>query len=185
MKKILFVGIIVTLLSSCVSSKYFYEHYSDISYVNDSTLTKLEGTYKCKPKNIDDIRKDPNLSSLDQIIFNPFYINKWTDVSDFSGEVTIKVLSKNKLSISLYKDGVIENKILKGKIVNNYFEVNKKRKFVGFPFTYFKLDVAKMKLGLSDNNDLIVSCGRYHFGSIFIVFGESHPSPPLSYFPRK
>lgn len=185
MKKVLFIGIIITLFSSCVSSKYFYEHYSDISYINDTTLMRLDGVYECNPKNINDIRSNTNHSSLDQIVFNPFYIYKWDDERDFSGEITIKVLSKNKLSISLYKNGITKNKILKGKVVNNYFEVNTRRKFVGFPFTYFKLDVEKMQVGLSDNDELIVSCGRYHFGSIFIIFGDSNPNVPLSYFPRK
>jgi hypothetical protein len=182
MKNFLFILFSAFLLSSCVSSKYFYEHYSDISHVDN--LQKLEGTYGNKP--INDVGFDNNYSSLEKIIFNPFHINTWNEKRDFSGEIRIKVLSDNKIEVSHIDNGMIlKTKELKGKIVNNYFEVNTRRRFIGFPFTYFKMDVEKLQLGVSENGSLIASNGRYHFGSIFIIFGDSTPSVPLSYFERK
>lgn len=145
----------------------------------------MEGDYGGEPVNIDEIKNHPNVSPLEKIFFEPFYIYKWEEERDYSGDIKIKVLSKNKLEISLYKNGKFKRKILKGKITNNFFEVKTRRKVIGFPLLYFMLDIEKLMLGISNEGHLIVACRRYHFGSLFVLGGDSRHSIPLSYFPKK
>jgi hypothetical protein len=192
-KKILIASF--ALLTSCVSSKYFYEHYSNISYV-DKNLINIEGTYSNCPffpdLDPDSIKEDMyslfqlKYSSLDKLIFNPFYLYKWEEIRNTEGIINIKVISNKKLEIFYINNygKTVYKKILNGKFVNNYFEVNTRRRIVGIPFFYFTLDIEKLNLGISKNGDLISSSSLYHFGSLLIMFGDSNHDSPIAYYRR-
>jgi hypothetical protein len=181
--------LLFVLLTSCVSSKNFYLHYSNISHLGNS-LSKLNGSYFNYPQELDinDVMYYQRNTSLDKLIFAPFHFYKWDEKRNFEGAVIIEVLSKNRIKVSyinLNNNERIKSKILNGKFINNYFEVNTRRKIIGFPFTYFTLDIEKLRIGLSVEGDLLIACKRYHFGSLFIIFGDSNHGFPLSTFKRK
>jgi hypothetical protein len=148
----------------------------------------LEGNYSnCPfiPDTVDERLADEYIP-LEQFIFHPDYQKKWNESFNTEGEIIIEIISQNEILISYrINDITIKSRIYRGKFINNYFEISTRRKIIGFPLTYFILNIDKLSLGISKEGYLIAASRRYRFGSLFIIFKGNHHSPPLSYFKKK
>ena len=84
--------------------------------------------------------------------------------------VSIEVLSNTKLKAVLKKDStVIKTIIISGKYKEGYFSVKRSYHIIPFPFIYFRHDDHKIRIGITQNGNLVVDAAESHSGWILMM----------------
>jgi len=159
--------LLISIVTSCATldKNVINEHSVSLTPEN---LSQLNGIYK--RKSIDDTL---NIRGYDNSnLFRCFFLKPdrygWTDSlqNDF---VKIDVINKNRIKISLIKNGIIEkSKTLKGKIVENTFEFKKRFSLIPLVFLNFS-ETRKTRVEIMQNGNLLVDT-FYEAIANFLIF---------------
>jgi hypothetical protein len=159
MKSIFFL-LIISVLTSCATLK------SDKLVDKQIELTKenlilLNGRYSRKPVNQSEKWKG-------DLFFN-FYTRGYNVGADSLCAVKLKVIDEKHLSVTIMKnDSIIKSRVLKGKIKNGYFEMNRRVFFI--PALYLNVfRTTKFRIGFLDNNNLTTDFKEISWGTGFFI----------------
>jgi len=153
-KNILITVITLLLFFSCKSSLPVSEFSSKYA------LSELNGTY---------VSGNPNYSGSLAYTMNGglFHRNNKID------KVSFLFNGKDSLNVMIWADTILAKKIdYKGKIKDNYFEIYFSRKPWIIPFVFANIDYRRVRLGLTDNNNLLVHYWEDGLGGMLIFYGS-------------
>lgn len=140
-------------MNSCISTKRL---------INESKITPIKFT----KENIDGTYENKNILWDKLSNFN-IYKTSGNDSIEKTF-VKLELMDKTKLKASLIKkDSILENKILEGKIVNNYFSVKRNLYLLPIPFFYIR-DESKIIIGINNENNLVIN-GIRDDGYVFLI----------------
>jgi hypothetical protein len=84
--------------------------------------------------------------------------------------VQFQAMDKHSVIAKLFIDTtLVEQKVFKGKIKNNYFSVKRQVRYIGFPFIYVMQSDCKLQFGRDKNNDLYIDAAYSSMGWVFII----------------
>lgn len=85
------------------------------------------------------------------------------------------VINKNDEVEIHYKNvlGGNEIEVFKGKFKKNYFEVYLDKKRIFFPPIYYKSNINRLRIGLTQNNELVIN-QHYDYSGMFMLFAAGH-----------
>lgn len=180
MKKLqqIVLAIIIVSFTSCAS------YSNKISKGNQSKLTKttihkIEGVYEYEPfksmgergKNTYNIDND-----VEQLDF--YILGTRMPLNPAKHTVTVKVISKDKVSFTFKRENkFVFERTIKMKLKSNGFLHLKNRhvKVKGIPLLVGGIMSDKMRIGISEDNDLLLNYAYDNFGSlIFMTAGNSY-----------
>ena len=157
----------ISLLVSCATLEKNVSNPQGVPLTAEN-LHLLNGTYKRNPVNSPNISKGYDQSNL----FRCFYLKPdrygWTDSlqNDF---VKIEVIQDKKVKITLLRNGHVEkSKALKGKLVQNTFEFNKRFFLIPLLFINFA-ETRKTRVELLQNGNLLIDTS-YQAIANFLIF---------------
>ncbi|SFW57523.1 hypothetical protein [Cellulophaga fucicola] len=153
--------ILVTFSSSCISIKSTATE--DVIELNNATINKINGTYSNVAKN----KLETEYTSLwKQMKFlKKDTIPNWED-----HKVELKAKNKHRIEAKLwYKNVLVSQRMLRGRIRDNHFSVKRQIKIVGVPFIFFFTKDNKYKIGLTKDNQLLLNRATDDIGMIFLM----------------
>lgn len=163
MKKLLPAAILFTALfhSSCVSLKKLERNDLLRSEKNDHE--HLNGTY----------RNNGNKTSgqyAHSLWYELNYSHRDTFKAPENSTVTLEALGHSKIKAMLKKDSaVIKTVILSGKYEEGYFSVKRYYRIIPFPFIYFRHNDHKIRIGKTQNGNLVVDAAESRSGWVLIL----------------
>lgn len=133
---------------------------TDQVILNSSNYKLLDGTYESK-----------SVSRKEDLYWYAFEgVMNYQSQADSTGSITFKVIDKKHIEVSYIKTGtVVKSKIIKGKIKNGYFILNRKYLFIPMFFTNLYRDRV-FRIGLLENGNIITDYNLVSFGTAMIIF---------------
>ena len=158
MKSIYFI-LLISVLASCASLKSDKNVNGQINLTKEN-LTLLNGNYSRKPLNQSENWKGD--------LFWSFYTKGISGVDSLC-VAKITVIDEKNLKVTLIEnDKVLKSKILKGKLKNGYFEMNRRVFFIPAVFlNVFR--TTKFRIGILDNKNLTTDFKEIAFGTGFFI----------------
>ncbi|MFV0530809.1 MAG: hypothetical protein ACK5MD_05165 [Flavobacteriales bacterium] len=136
------------LLNSCSSVKETMSHLES-KPLTIQNLAQINGEYQNQAEN-----GTADFTSLwSTIFYNSNDYENWQDLT-----VRLEIQSENSIKAELRKDStILETKLLKGKIHNGYYLLNKQTKAKMMVFILvWGFGTSSVKIGVTTNNDLIL-----------------------------
>lgn len=128
--------------------------------LTNETLHKLNGVYDIHTKDSSDMTLDLALTLKKHYWFD------WATPHS----IAITAIDANHIKAEVFKDDdLVSTKIIKGKIVNGYFEFTK-RKILKFYLLINSFGALRTRLGLLESGELIVDSHTFTFAT-FVVIG--------------
>ncbi|MES2864532.1 MAG: hypothetical protein V4666_10470 [Bacteroidota bacterium] len=95
-------------------------------------------------------------------------------------------ISKNDEMEIYYKNVLGGNEVatFKGKFKKNYFEVYLSKKRIFFPPVYCKTNINRLRIGVTQNKDLVVN-QHYDYSGMFMLFAAGNSDKKQYIFKRK
>ena len=174
MRQITIIFFYTIFLSSCACLKK--EVNENRIPLAESNLTLLDGKYERKslPRSTDSLFIDL-YSTLYADLYSHHLGNKiWIQLKNDTSFLELKVINKNRIRVSYMNESdIIDSKIMKGKIKNGYFEF--RRRYFIVPIVILNLfRNSKTRIGLLNDNNLIVDGRNIAFGTIMVLFPFFH-----------
>ncbi|MBE0392210.1 hypothetical protein HNQ02_003153 [Flavobacterium sp. 7E] len=170
-----FIILISILFISCAS---FGDEKSKFQKINISNVTTLNGNYS-----VFAIKKSNKSYPYFDNANEKFYRKYGRDKSDTIKFDTInggdfKILVKNEKEINL--EFIANNKILKSQTLkykikdDGFLHIKNKNTLIwGIPYLFGGVDVRKVRIALSENNDLIINDVFDSSGAFLLIFGDA------------
>ena len=159
MKKIFFL-ILICFLTSCATLKpdKFVDGQIEMTKEN---LSLLNGKYSREPMYQTEKWKGG--------LFWNFYTRGYNVGAHSLCAVDLKVIDEKRLHVTLMKnDSIIRAKVLKGKVKNGYFEMNRRILFIPAIFiNVFR--TTKFRIGLLENNNLTTDYKQIAWGTGLVI----------------
>jgi hypothetical protein len=177
--KLLPVPILVVVLfhSSCVPLKKLERN--DLLRSENNYHEQLNGEYR----NYGNKTKGNYLHSL---WYELAYNRRGTFKAPENSTVTLEVLSNTKLKAVLKKDSmVIKTVVLSGKYQEGYFSIKRYYSIIPFPFIYFRHDDHKIRMGKTQNGQLVLDAAESHSGWILMMAAGYREQYDLQFNPAK
>ncbi len=163
-KFLLFIAIflLLTALNSCIAIQ---PNNIKNTALHADDLNAINGFYSNTPNTKN---KDYNASLWKQLN----YLKKDTLEKWQNHKVELEVINRKKIRAKLWlNEAVISEKILKGKVKNDYFSVKRNLKVFGIPFIYFSVKDYKMEIGIDNNKQLLLNSAHMQSLNILIMSG--------------
>ena len=165
------IVVLIVLFSSCSTLKYPGNNNDRIE-LNSENLSTLNGIYKRSSiiDTIDEKHHCPN--NLFHSLFLKPGIFLWNHNSG-KAFVEIKVIDKKRIKVTLtINHKIAKENILKGKIVKNTFEFNR-RSFI-FPLVFMNFyEDRKTRIGLLQNGNLSIDTTIEAVGNFLFFLGQA------------
>ena len=151
----------MVILTSCVGvNKTLQQSHQ---HLNSENLSILNGRYSNLANESDSLHK---ISLWYQ--FN--FLKKDTFNQCEKYEIELEVINHKRISAKLWKDStLIDEKLIKGKIVEGSFLVKRQLEVIGLPFIYFFYTDSKYQISCNKNENLILNRSTTSYGNIFIM----------------
>jgi hypothetical protein len=156
---LLILGLIISLLTSCNSTKSLRSNSEKYIRIENNTISSLEGDYKSDLwKNIAPLKKRKKI--------------------DNAMIVRISIINEKRIEALLIKDDiVIAHKIIKGKVKNGFFSVRPKIYPIGIPIFFFFWYSDKVDIALTDTKDMLIAINSTKYGQVLLFLqGGGHQS---------
>lgn len=145
-------------------------------FIEQTGLNKLEGFYEIFPYL--EIRQDVTFKQNEQIEYTNLhsYVGEKSFVFDSTANysVEVKAISNNSLIFTFKSDETtLEQTEVRGELRNNglFYLDNTVRDCKGIPYVLGKCYIRKGRIGLNEQNDLLVNIARENFGG-FLFFSS-------------
>ncbi len=181
--KNLFVIIVPFLLMSCASFNKNHSFKNEVK-LNENSISLLNGSYTVNPsielnkgrsgKSYFTDKGDLNRTNL----YN-FFNNSSRSLNEFQDStylVKLKVINKNEILIFQYNnDQKMDSILLKYKLKSNgYIYIkNKNFKINGVPYLFGGFELNRIRMTVSNENNLVINSAHYFYGSFLILFGDA------------
>ncbi len=134
-------------------------------------LVDLNNDIKALDGYFDNLPGDTTAISLWNVLTIPERMKKPHKNYNSPGSyVQFQATDKHSVMARLFIDSaLVEQRIFKGKIKNNYFSVKRQVRYIGLPFIYLKQSDFKIQFGRDKNNDLYIDAAYSSMGWVFIV----------------
>lgn len=168
------VVLFATFLFSCNGVKHIER--SNLIDLN-TNMSFLEGKYE----NMDpDVTKNVGYHSpmsLWSVLVKKGYKTYGFEQDTFGPNSTVQltVLSKKRVLAKLFVDTtLVAERVVKGRVKNDYFSVTRKIRYVGLPVLFMLYSNRKIELGKTEEGELIVDVSHRSLGwLVFMVAGNT------------
>ena len=181
--KNLFVIIVPFLLMSCASFNKNHSFKNEVK-LNENSISLLNGSYTLNPRI--ELNKGRSGKSyftdkgdLNRTNLYNFFNNSSRSLNDFQDStylVKLKVINKNEILIFRYNnDQKMDSVLLKYKLKSNgYIYIkNKNFKINGVPYLFGGFELNRVRMTVSNENNLVINSTHYFYGSFLILFGDA------------
>lgn len=157
--KIILTLLLISILTSCATLKSD-EYVAGQIEITKENLTLLNGIYSREPINQSEKWKGD--------LFWNFYTRGIQGIDSLCA-VKLKVVNEKKLAVTLLRnDTIVKSKVMRGKIKNGYFEMNRRVFFVPTIFlNVFR--TSKFRIGVLENKNLTTDQKEIAFGTGFVI----------------
>jgi len=140
---------------------------AEVKPLNSSNISILDGDYKCTVDTITYFTLADNLISNYQFRYSKFEHRD-------SVVCNIKLIDPKNLRVRIIRNGLLEyEKVLKGKIHDNYFYIdNQTYKERYFGFILKVIEKRKSRIGVLQNDNLIFDNRTLYTSSMFFIRGR-------------
>ena len=181
--KNLFVIIVPFLLMSCASFNKNHSFKNEVK-LNENSISLLNGSYTVNPSIELNKGRSGKIYFTDKGDLNRtnlynFFNNSSRSLNDFQDStylVKLKVINKNEILIFQYNnDQKMDSILLKYKLKSNgYIYIkNKNFKINGVPYLFGGFELNRIRITLSNENNLVFNSAHYFYGSFLILFGDA------------
>ena len=181
--KNLFVIIVPFLLMSCASFNKNHSFKNEVK-LNENSISLLNGSYTLNPRI--ELNKGRSGKSyftdkgdLNRTNLYNFFNNSSRSLNDFQDStylVKLKVINKNEILISqCNNDQKMDSVLLRYKLKSNgYIYIkNKNFKINGVPYLFGGFELNRVRMTVSNENNLVINSTHYFYGSFLILFGDA------------
>lgn len=144
--KIYYLLLLILLFTSCGSSKYSVENFSQLT-----DITSLDGTYYKL-----DEKQSASLS---------YFFGFSSDSIEF---VNLK-FSKKNLIVTVHTNSGMSEKSYKGKLKENYFEIYLRKRIMPVPVIYSGWCYQRIRIGRDKDKNLLVQYWRNAFAWVLMM----------------
>ena len=181
--KNLFVIIVPFLLMSCASFNKNHSFKNEVK-LNENSISLLNGSYTVNPSIELNKGRSGKIYFTDKGDLNRtnlynFFNNSSRSLNDFQDStylVKLKVINKNEILIYQYNiDQKMDSILLKYKLKSNgYIYIkNKNFKINGVPYLFGGFELNRIRMTVSNENNLVINSAHYFYGSFLILFGDA------------
>ncbi len=113
------------------------------------------------------------------------YIQELFDIRNLDTVVKISITKKDEIEM-YYKNvlGGMDVAAFKGKFKKNYFEVYLTKKRIFFPPIYCKTNINRLRIGLSNNQELVIN-RHYDYSGMVLLFAAGNSDHKQYVFKNK
>jgi hypothetical protein len=162
-------------LTSCYSLKPVVPYFEHLQTLTPDNLRIFDGDYNVFSNDTSYWTSEDALINADVFNYEQRPVN--------CDRVRLKAISRNRMEVSVFKDGtIIKKRIIKGRITNNYFEF-RLRKFTILYIVFNGISFTHTRISLLKNGDLTADCYAGGFLTLVIVptFGSGDEHYDLVY----
>ena len=173
-RKVAFFSLLLLLIQGCVT--FEKASASDLK-LNSGNIKKIEGRFEAIPFRVDTTKFSFNQYLLAEDVFDLYFKDPFKErvdtISGVNGDrfIEIKVMDKSKINLIFFKnEQVVFSKIMKYKLQKDgHIYLSKRYDTWGVPFLMGVVHVNHERIGLGDENQLVMDVSNYRGGAILLL----------------